>query len=441
MSQDNRQNHPKGRHKTLEDFREQIDACVKCGACQAQCAVYKSLKRESTVARGKVAIADALLDKKTPVDERFVLDMSQCLLCGSCRDKCPNLVPTDEIVMAARREIAERQGLSTFGKALTGVIKRPKLMNLLAKSGSHLEKLIFRKVPEHSGLRLRFPVPFVAKDRYLPEMTPKPFRERVPEYIPAHTDNATKPLSAFFTGCMINFTYPQIGEALVKIFRFLDLPLWVPAHQGCCGLPAHAAGDAATVDQLADANVGAFRERKADTIITACASCNAGIGKHYRDMGDQYADLGDQVEDVLVFLVRHGLVGKLRALPAPETTTRVTYHDPCHLRTQGITAEPRALLKALPGVEFVEMEGADRCCGLGGTFSVYHYDTSRSIGARKAEGIAGSGAELVASACPGCIMQLQDSINHAGLKLKACHVLELIARELPEQDWEEQSDV
>lgn len=420
-----------GRHKTLEDFRQQIDACVKCGACQAQCAVYKSMKRESTVARGKIAIAHALLDKQAPVDKRFVLDMSQCLLCGSCHDKCPNLVPTDEIVLAARREIAERQGLSSFGKALTGVIKRPKLMNLLAKSGAKFEKVIFRKVPDHSGLRLRFPVPFIAKDRYIPEITPQPFRERMPEYIPARSDNDTKPLSAFFTGCMINFTYPEIGEALVKIFRFLDLPLWIPPHQGCCGLPAHAAGDAATVDQLANTNVSAFGARSVATVITACASCNAGIGKHYRAMEGEYAELGKQAEDVLVFLVRQGLVEKLRALPQVETSTRVTYHDPCHLRTQGITAEPRALLQATPGIEFVEMEGADRCCGLGGTFSVYHYDTSRTIGARKADGIKSSAAKLVASACPGCIMQLQDSINHAGLKQRACHVLELIAQALP----------
>ncbi|MFA5701386.1 MAG: (Fe-S)-binding protein, partial [Desulfuromonas sp.] len=303
--------------------------------------------------------------------------------------------------------------------------------DVLAKGGARMEKLIFRKVPQHSGLRLRFPVPFIAADRYLPEMTPKPLRERVPEYIPAQQDNESKPLSAFFTGCMINYTYPQIGEALVKVFRFLDLPLWIPPAQGCCGLPAHAAGDVATVDQLADANVTAFAQRKVDTVITACASCNAGIGKYYRAMGDQYAALGKQAEDVLVFLVRMGLVEKLQALPRVENPTRVTYHDPCHLRTQGITAEPRALLKALPGVEFVEMEGAEHCCGLGGTFSVYHYDTSRTIGARKADGIKSSGAELVASACPGCIMQLQDSINHAGLNKQACHVLELIALDLP----------
>nr|WP_320114806.1 (Fe-S)-binding protein [uncultured Desulfuromonas sp.] len=416
------------KHKTLEDFRAEIDRCVKCGACQAQCAVYKTLKRESTVARGKVAIAEALLDKDLPLNDRFVLDMSQCLLCGSCYDKCPNLVPTDEIVMAARREIAERKGLSTFGKALTGVIKRPKLMDVLAKSGQRFGGLLFKKVPEHSGLRLRFPAPFIARDRAIPEIAKKPFRERYPNKIAGDAD---KPLVAFFTGCMINYTYPEVGEALVKIMRFMGFPLVVPEGQGCCGLPAHAAGDAATVDQLADSNVTAFG-REDSVVVTACASCNAGIGKHYRDMGGDYAELGEKVVDVLKFLVDNGLVEKLATLDAPPETLRVTYHDPCHLRTQGITAQPRALLRALPGIEFVEMDGADRCCGLGGTFSVYHYETSLKIGSRKADGIAASGADIVASACPGCMMQLQDSIEHAGLSQRVCHVLELIAARLPE---------
>lgn len=416
------------KHKKLEEFREQIDKCVKCGACQAQCAVYKSLKRESTVARGKVAIAEALLDKELPLNDRFIKDMSQCLLCGSCYDKCPNLVPTDEIVMAARREIAERKGLTTFGKALTGVIKRPKLMDVLVKSGQQFGGLLFKKIPDHSGLRLRFPVPYIAQERTIPDFSQQPFRERYPQPVAGDAD---KPTVAFFTGCMINYTYPQVGEALVKILRFMGFGFRVPQQQGCCGLPALAAGDAATVDQLADANVAAFGTDADEVVLTACASCNAGIGKHYRDMGDDYQDLGERVQDVLKFLVDHGLVEMLQQLEYQGETLRVTYHDPCHLRTQGITGQPRALLKALPGVDFVEMEGADRCCGLGGTFSVYHYDTSRKIGSRKADGIAASQADVVASACPGCMMQLQDSIQHAGLPQRVSHVLELIASRLP----------
>jgi len=416
------------KHKKLEDFRQDIDKCVKCGACQAQCAVYKTLKRESTVARGKVAIAEALLDKDLPLNDRFVLDMSQCLLCGSCYDKCPNLVPTAEIVMAARREISDRKGMTTFGKALTAVIKRPKLMDTLVKSSNKFGGLLFKKIPDHSGLRLRFPMPYIAQERSIPEFATRPFRERYPDPIAGDSD---KPQIAFFTGCMINFTYPEVGEALIKVLRFMGYPIVVPQSQGCCGLPALAAGDAATVDQLADANVAAF-SKVPEVVMTACASCFAGAGKHYREMGGDYEQMGDKVVDALKYLVDNGLLEKLAQLPSCDVKKKVTYHDPCHLRTQGITAQPRAILKALPNVEFVEMDGADKCCGLGGTFSVYHYDTSRKIGSRKADGIEASEAEIVASACPGCMMQLQDSINHAKLPQKVTHVLQLVADCLPE---------
>ena len=417
------------RLKKLQDLEEQIRQCVKCGACQAHCPVFAEHKRESTVARGKVALAHALLDQEMPLDERFVADMSKCLLCGSCFDKCPNLVPTDEIVMAARRQIAERQGLTSFGKAVGTVLKNPALMKWGAKGAKTFSRVLFKKVPEGSGLRLRFPAPFVTRDRLIPPVADRPFRDRQPAFIPG---DQGQPTAAFFTGCMINYMYPQIGEALLKILRFLGVPVLIPADQGCCGLPALSAGDEATVEELAGRNLEAFGRQPADVILTACASCNVGMGKHFGGLGEEQAALAAKVTDILVFLVRQGLPQRLAALPRKAQRRRVTYHDPCHLRTQGITREPRELLRALPGVEFVEMEGADRCCGLGGTFSVYHYETSKQIGARKAPGIEKSGAELVASACPGCMMQLQDTIHHAGLPQQVIHVLELIARDLPE---------
>ena len=418
-------------HKSLKDYQEQIRQCVKCGACQAHCPVFGELKKESTVARGKVALAHALLEEQVALDERLVADMSKCLLCGSCFAKCPNLVPTDEIVMAARREIAGQQGLSTFGKTVSAVLKRPKLMAALAKGGSTFAKILFKKVPQQSGLRLRFPAPFIDGERTLPEIAARPFRERHPTYIAGSTDG---PTVAFFTGCMINYMYPQIGEALLSILRFMGVNVHIPADQGCCGLPALSAGDEATVATLAERNLTAFSGTPVDAILTACASCNVGMGKHFASLGERHADLGAQVTDILVFLVRQGLTERLAALPKKDKRQRVTYHDPCHLRTQGITSEPRQLLRALPGVEFVEMEGADRCCGLGGTFSVYHYETSKKIGARKAPGIEACGAELVASACPGCMMQLQDTINHAGLPQGTIHLLTLIARDLPAEN-------
>lgn len=417
------------KHKKLEDFKKEIEQCVKCGACQAHCPVYGEEAKESVVARGKVALAQALLDKDAELDDRIIEDMSKCLLCGSCFDKCPNLVPTDEIVMATRREIAERKGLTFFGKGVSAVLKNPPLMDLLAKGGSKFSKLIFKKVPEGSGLRLRFPAPFVTMDRTIPEIAETPFRDRHPEFIQGETD---KPTVAFFTGCSINYMYPEIGEAFLKILRFMGYNILIPKGQGCCGLPTLSSGDGAAAQKLADENLRAFGSNKIDHVVTACASCNIGLGKHTRELSAAHEETFANVTDILQFLVKEGLVDKLKSLPQKEKT-KVTYHDPCHLRTQGITKEPRLLLEALPGVDFVNMEGADRCCGLGGTYSVYHYDTSKKIGAKKSVGIEKSQAELVASACPGCMMQLQDTINHAGLPQKTVHVLELIARELPKQ--------
>lgn len=135
--------------------------------------------------------------------------------------------------------------------------------------------------------------------------------------------------------------------------------------------------------------------------------------------------------DIFDFLEDKGLTKLLKKHTKAAVLETVTYHDPCHLRSKKITAQPRAFLKALPSVKYVEMVDADHCCGLGGTFSVHHYETSVDIGRMKAANIGATGASLVATACPGCILQLQDSINRGGFKANSVHLLELIASCLP----------
>jgi glycolate oxidase iron-sulfur subunit len=415
--------------KDLEQLREEIEQCVKCGACRAHCPVFGAEHREGRVARGKIALAKAVLDGDVGFEAKVVEDLSQCLLCGSCCAQCPNKVPTEEIVAAARRRLAEEQGLSSFGKGVAAVLGRPKLMNALAKSGGVLSAVLFKKLPADSGLRLRFPVPYLEAGRTLPPLTSKPFRERVPEVIAGQPG---QPTIAFFTGCGINYMYPAIGEAFLKALKFLGVTVIIPKDQACCGLPAVSAGAGGTVELLAGQNLAALSRHPVDYVVTACASCNAGLGKIYAEMGPEFAELADKTRDIFVFLAEHGLPEKLAALPKADKRLRVTYHDPCHLRTRGITREPRLILQSLPQVEFVEMEAAGTCCGLGGTYSVYHYENSKKIGAKKAGHIAASGAELVATDCPGCIMQLQDSINHAGGTQRAVHILELLAAALPD---------
>ncbi len=414
--------------KKLEDYREEIDQCVKCGACRAHCPAFGAVKHEGRVARGKIALADALLKGDVEMEDRFLLDMSQCLLCGSCCAQCPNKVPTEDIVAATRLKIAEEKGLSTFGKGVATVLKHQGLLDVLAKSGGKLSNLLFKALPENSGMKLRFPAPFITADRTLPPVASKPFRDRHPEFIKG---DAGQPTVLFFTGCGINYMYPDSGDAMLKALKFIGVNIIIPKDQNCCGLPAVSAGAAETVETLAEKNLAALSKHQYDYIVTACASCNAGLGKIYPEMGDEFVDYESKVKDIFVFLVEQGFAEKLDELPKSEVQKRVTYHDPCHLRTRGITKEPRQILKALPQVDFVEMEDAGTCCGLGGTYSVYHYDTSKEIVAKKANFIKESGAELVATDCPGCIMQLQDGINHADGQQRALHILDLVAEALP----------
>jgi len=413
-------------NKKLKDFEEQIRQCVKCGVCQAHCPAYRLSRREGDVARGKVALAASLLDGGVKLEERLEQNIGMCLLCGSCVNKCPNKVATPEIVAAIRREITDNKGLSLIGKSVSTVTGSRALMQAITKGGALFSPLVLKEVPKSSGLRLRFPMKRM-EARTLPKLPLRNLFERVPEFTRGDKD---KPVVGFFAGCSITYVYPVVGVAMVKILRLLGYSVHVPRKQKCCGVPALSSGAGTAVEELAENNIKAFGKYDESIIITACASCYGGIGEYYATMEHADKTLSDKVIDFSVFLEKHGVVDMLRAMkPWPERP-RVTYHDPCHLKNHGITAAPRALLKALPNVDFVEMEGASLCCGLGGTFSVSHYDASRAIGAEKIPGLRDSGARKIATACPGCIIQLQDSINHAGLEVEAVHILELLEEAL-----------
>ncbi|MCL2789878.1 MAG: (Fe-S)-binding protein [Desulfobulbus sp.] len=410
--------------KALEHFQDEIAQCVRCGACQAHCPVYLETGREGSVARGKIVLAAALLAGEIGLDERLREEIGLCLLCGSCTAKCPNKVPTDAIVAAIRRRITENQGLSVLGRgvaALTGGSKP--LLGALVKGADLLAPLLFTNIPEASSLRLRF-APAALKDRSLPPLPKRNLFARVPEFLEG---DATQPVVGIFAGCALTHLYPHVGEILVRLVHRLGCSVFLPRTQGCCGMPATSSGNGPLVASLAKANAGAFAGRALDCILTACASCHAMLtGYSPATVHWPAAEL----VDIHVFLLRQGLGKQLAARPKWPHRFRVAYHDPCHLRAAGITRAPRDLLRALPQADFVDMEDSALCCGLGGTFAAAHPDLSRAIGDRKVAGLRASGAAVIASGCPGCILQLQDIIDRAGLAVRAMHTLELIDQAL-----------
>ena len=413
--------------KELEEYGPQMAQCVRCGACQASCPTYLETFREGAVARGKITLAAALLKGEVDLEERLLDDISLCLLCGSCVTKCPNHVATDAIVAAMRRRITGEKGLSPIGKGVAALTGSKSLLNGLIRGANALSPLLFKKIPESSGLHLRFG-PAALKGRVMPPITDRNLLARMPELTRGDAD---KPVIGFFAGCALTYLYPETGVSLIRLLNALGYSVFMPKTQGCCGMPALSSGNGPLLEQLAASNINAFQTEAVDTIVTACASCSGALHGHYADLKTDSSPLTDKIMDIHVFLHRHGVLDRLAAMPKHQKRLRVTYHDPCHLRTQGITMEPRALLRALPQVDFIDMEDADLCCGLGGSFAAAHPDMSRSIGNHKLTGLIASGAEIIASSCPGCILQLQDIITRAGLTIKAVHTLDLVAQILP----------
>ncbi len=416
----------------LKRVEEQLKRCVKCGACRQNCPAFTAFGREPAVARGKVALAQHALKNDIDLDDQTYLAMSKCLLCGSCVDKCPNDVPTDEIVIAAREALAKRRGLTTFHAAVGHVIKNRSRMKMGAWMASLLGPLFFKKVPATSGLRLRFPMPFMGNTRHIPAIAGKPFIDRHPEVIPGEPG---KPRIVFFVGCMTNFVYTEIGESALALFRHLGCTVIIPKDQQCCGLPGMSGGDIETVRELAEKNLAEMERYEADYVMSACATCSGALHRLYPlVIGKRNPELKIRLEALAAKTVDAAqLLHKLGLDPAATgggEALRVTYHDPCHLRTRGVTKQPRELLKAAAGIDLAEMEGADRCCGLGGTFNVYHYGSSMTINNAKSDAIVATGAEAVATGCPGCMMQISDGLKQHGSRVEVLHTLQLLARGL-----------
>jgi glycolate oxidase iron-sulfur subunit len=376
------------------------------------------------VARGKIVLAASVLAGEVALDDHLVKEFGLCLLCGSCASKCPNRIPTDAIVGALRHRITKEQGLTSVGKTVATLTGSKKLLKTLVRGADLFSPLLFKKIPDTSGLMLRFS-PELLKNRSLPPLPDHTLFDRVPEYLEGQTD---KPVVGIFAGCALTYLYPHVGEILVRLPHRLGFSVFFPKLQRCCGMPAFSSGNQSLTDTLVRDNIQAFAAKKTAVLLTGCASCHGMLTSHSATgSGNPF---GVELVDIHQFLVNNGLIERLAALPRADTPIRVTYHDPCHLRTAGIIAAPRDLLKALPQVEYVEMEDAGLCCGFGGTFTANHPNLSRSIGDKKRQGLADSGAALVASGCPGCLLQLQDIINRAALPMQAVHTLELINQAL-----------
>jgi glycolate oxidase iron-sulfur subunit len=430
--------------KELKELIDDIDKCVRCGTCRSICPTTRVSGRETGSARGKLTLIDAYLKGEIGMTEAYLKHLKECTLCGGCRDVCPAGVRTTDIFTAARADNVMKDGLPLAASfVMKNLLDSPRLMPLALKLAGRLKGLVFKESGEETGLISRFSLPVIGNNRLMPPLADTFFLD-LPEVVRlsgsrGEAGRIGAPRVAFFAGCGVNYLMPKVGTASLDCMERSGAELLVPRGQVCCGMPAYYSGDTKTARKLALQNIEVFEKHDFDLIATSCATCSHGLKNVFKKLIEDESPevraraekFASRVRDVTELLAGElGFIEKAvegKGGGGGGDGRIVTYHDPCHLnRNQGIRREPRDLLAKSSGLTYKDMRSPCSCCGLGGGLTYTNYEMSIEITRRKAESVRESGADVVATACPGCIVQLKDGLYRYGVDAKVVHVVELL---------------
>jgi glycolate oxidase iron-sulfur subunit len=360
---------------------------------------------------------------------------------------CPQGVRTDLLNVAARAELVKGDGLPIYKSIpFRTVLKNRGLMRKALKAASKFQ-WIFPVTNEPEGKLHHIPLQTEGKIRHLPlflaglgggrqlpSIAKRSLSEDIPEFHPSAPEVKNRNLRvAYFSGCATEFSFPEVGKALINILNKLGVDVVFPKEQGCCGIAVFASGDLETAREMAIHNLEVFSQLDADLVVTGCATCGSALKDGWASYLPQsneekakFEAFGAKVRDISELLVELADFKPLRYRCKLPEDTRVTYHDPCHLaRYQGVTDQPRKILKQVFGDRFTEMDN-NGCCGMGGSFNVDHYELSKKIAKKKIGSVARTGADVVINTCPGCMIQLIDNIERYNLPQRVVHLVEAV---------------
>lgn len=419
-------------YEQIEKFKSDLDKCTKCGFCMSACPVYQEVKVESSVARGKIMLIRALLSGELEVTDEIAEQLNRCTLCMTCAQNCPAGTHVPSVITAARADKVKRKGVPfPYNLIFRWLLPRRRIFGYTVRFVSWFQG-IFLPRTEGTIRHLSFFLTALGKGRHIPQIAPKFLRQSVPEVNRPPAAIPIKYTVGYFTGCMTDFVFPELGKKIINFLNKNGVEVIIPRGQGCCGAPVFlGAGDFATGRIMADANVKAFKDL--DYVITDCATCASAMKDYVKFLADneerkqKYTEFAGKIKDITEFLVDVLKLPPSAYQVAPEFKGKtVTFHEPCHLgRYLGVKEQPRQILKSLPHIKYVEMPDADRCCGMAGTFSINFYELSKKIADKKAAAIRSTGADVVVTDCPGCQIQLIDTAKRNGMPQQVRHIMEL----------------
>lgn len=410
-----------------EDF---LLKCVHCGLCLMTCPSYSVLGVEADSPRGRLYLMTNVLDGRVGLTEGVVGHMYSCLLCRACETACPSGVKYGRLMEATRGQIRRHSQsvLERFARYMVFKALLPEQRSL--ESVFAMTRLYQRSGLQTSmrrlGLTRLLPRRLSALDEYIPHIPSRFFKAA--EHPVTEPEGKKEHRVGFFSGCVMSVVFPSVNEATLNVLAKNGCEVVTPARQRCCGALHVHNGELEIARELARANIDAFEEADVEFVISNAGGCGATL-KEYPELlrGDpRYATraerFSEKVMDVSEFLSSIDLNKSFGRIEA-----RATYQDPCHLaHVRKIRDQPRALIRAIPGVELVEMKEPDRCCGSAGSYWFTNHDLSIELLDSKMTSIAATKADVILTANPPCLMHLHLGAARAGIQAKVAHVIELL---------------
>lgn len=414
------------RYPELERHAAQLDKCVTCAVCQSVCPSFQLSGLERLSPRGRIVLLRRLLAGDIEPEQISPDAFDFCTLCYACQTACPAGVETDLLFIAARKTLADHNGIPRIKREVFASLEKPDRVNLMVTAGSIAQKVLGRKT-----------VNTLAGGMSVPPLRTKPLLRELADVVePVGRRRARVGL---FVGCMANYVSDGPARASLEVLRRLGVEIVIPKRQVCCGAPAFNNGDFETARRLARRNLDLFLEAEVDAIISPDATCGGAFRHEYPELlssDKKYSGIAEEMSlrsmDWATFVL--ALDPKFPEKKQPPLS--VTVHDSCHLaHTAGTHGNVREVLKRLPGVTIVEMEESTICCGFGGSFSSIYPDESERWQRRKIGNMTATRAKVAVAASPGCIATLRDTIERNGtVDFRLMHPAELIVERC---DWGE----